>query len=391
MRVVDITSFFSDSCGGIKTYYRHKARFLPALGVDCHFIVPGKSAGSEPFGEGTLHRLAGPPLPGNSNYRLFGARSEVAALLQRLAPDVVEVGSHYLLPRWVTEAVADRHPRCAVVGFFHSDIPRTLVEPLVRWLPLGLRRAALAAAWRFVRRRHQLYAATLVASRELVETLTHLEIPRVRWVGLGVDVDLFRSALSSAAVEPGPTAAPVVAYSGRLAREKGFLTLLRAWDAIHRATGAVLQVAGDGPCRKQLTRLIAARSDVVDRGCFQRPGDVAAFLAAADLVVAPGATDTFSLSTAEALACGTPVVAPDSGGAGELVARSGGGAIFRDGDASDLADVVTRLLRSPASERQALGQRGRAHVVGQFAWPIVARRLRDEYQRAYGELDRRAA
>ena len=391
MRVVDITSFFSDSCGGIKTYYRQKARFLPELGFDCHFVVPGRTAGSEPFGGGTLHRLAGPPLPGNSNYRLFGARAKVAELLRRLAPDVVEVGSHYLLPRWVTEAVADLHPRCAVVGFFHSDIPRTLVEPMVRWLPPGLRRAALAAAWRFVRRRHQLYAATLVASRELVETLGHLEIPRVRWVGLGVDVGLFRPAPVRAGVELGLASVPVVAYSGRLAREKGFLTLLRAWDAIAAATGAALHVAGDGPCRKQLARLVATRSDVVDRGCFQRPSDVAAFLAAADVVVAPGATDTFSLSTAEALACETPVVAPDSGGAGELVARSDGGALFRDGDAGALAAAVTRLLRSPASDRLAIGRRGRAHVVGQFAWPIVARRLRDEYQRARGELGRRAA
>ena len=49
MRVVDVTSFFSDTCGGIKTYYREKARWLPRLGFECHFVVPGRQAGQEPL------------------------------------------------------------------------------------------------------------------------------------------------------------------------------------------------------------------------------------------------------------------------------------------------------------------------------------------------------
>ena len=79
MRVVDITSFFSDACGGIKTYYREKARFLPPLGIDCHFVVPGRAATEEPFGQAILHRLPGPPLPGNAHYRLFGSRHDVVS------------------------------------------------------------------------------------------------------------------------------------------------------------------------------------------------------------------------------------------------------------------------------------------------------------------------
>jgi phosphatidylinositol alpha 1,6-mannosyltransferase len=275
------------------------------------------------------------------------------------------------------------------VGFFHSDIPRTLVEPALRWLPARLRRAALAAAWRFVRRRHELYDATLVASRDLAEVLSALEIPRVRWVGLGVDVDLFRPARPSS--DAGAPPGRVVAYSGRLAGEKGFTTLLRAWSAIHDATGAELHVAGAGPQQVQLARLAARRPDVVYRGCFQTPADVAAFLASAALVVTPGARETFSLSTAEALACGTPVVAPDAGGAGELVARSGGGALFQQGDPVALANAVIRVLETPLPDRLTLGQRGRAHIVNQFAWPTVAGRLRSEYERVCDDFSGRRA
>jgi hypothetical protein len=78
MRVLDITSAFSSSCGGIKRYYQEKARALPRLGVECHFVVPGAVRSTVPFGGGTMHRLPGPTMPGNPAYRLFGVRSGAA-------------------------------------------------------------------------------------------------------------------------------------------------------------------------------------------------------------------------------------------------------------------------------------------------------------------------
>jgi len=380
MRLVDITSFFSDSCGGIKTYYREKARFLPRLGVECHFVVPGKTASEEAFGQATLHRLPGPPLPGNGNYRLFGRRQEVAALLQKLRPDVVEIGSHCLLPRWVTEALAELRPRPAVVGFFHSDVLRTLVAPLVRWLPRRLEARVMEAAWSYVRRRHELYRSTLVASREMAEALEQFGIPRVRWVGLGVDTETFRPR--AAQLDRGRS--PIVVYAGRLSGDKGFSTLLSAWEAIHAASGAVLRIAGDGPQRRDLLQFAETHPEVEYLGCLQRPSDVASLLAGADLTVTPGQHETFSLCTAEALACCTPVLAPARGGAGELVAQSQGGALFRPDDPNDLASKAIEVLSCTAPERRLLGSRGRDHILDQFAWPVVANRLYQAYESALG-------
>lgn len=378
MRVVDVSSFFSDSCGGIKSYYRAKAHFLPVRGIDCHFIVPGKADGEERFGQATLHRVCGPALPGSA-YRLFTGPKRLAELLRRLRPDVVEVGSHYFLPRWVAAVAAELRPRPALVGFFHSDIPRTLVEPAIRWLPGALRARILARAWRFVRSRHSLYQATLVASRVLASEIATLGVPRVEWVGLGVDVDVFSPGRDDQSTDL------TVAYAGRLSSDKSFSLLLDAWPHIHAATGARLAVAGDGPQRRELVAYAQTHPEVTYHGCFQRPGDVAAFLRAADLVVTPGARETFSLATAEALACATPVVAPDQGGAAELVSRSGGGACFRAGDATSLAGAAITVLERSPEARAALGRQGRSQIVTEFAWPSVAERLHQAYDRALGQ------
>jgi alpha-1,6-mannosyltransferase len=395
MRVVDVTSFFSDSCGGIKTYYQAKARYLPALGVDCHFVVPGARRSEEGFEAAVLHRLPGPRLPGNSQYRLFGRLRAVIDLVARLAPDVVEVGSHYLLPgaierlRWQRSSSGAR-PRPRLVGFFHSDIAGTLVAPLAAHLPALLRRQLLAAVWRWVRRQHQRYDATLVASPDTASELEAHGLPGVRCVGLGVDTEVFHPG----AAPPGADRLDhplTVVYSGRLSADKSLSLLLSAWDGIHRQTGARLRVLGQGPQHGRVMHFAASRPHVSVEGYVADRAAVAAALAGADAVVTPGARETFSLSTAEALACGTPVVAPAAGGAGALVTHSGGGLCFRPDDAEALAGAAVQLLSLPPAERTALGARGRAHMAAHHGWPAVCRRILAAYREPSGGHGARAA
>jgi alpha-1,6-mannosyltransferase len=395
MRVLDVTSFFSDSCGGIKTYYREKARHLPALGCECHFVVPGARANREAFGGGTLHRIAGPRLPGNGAYRMFGDVGALVRLIRDLRPDVIEVGSHYVLPSLVWRAVNGMNDagggRPAVVGFFHSDVPRTLVEPIARRFPDAVGARLVEGAWRLVGRRHRLYDATFVASRDAQQALRAHAIPRVVWVGLGVDVDAFRPARASVTSGVG---APVAVYAGRLSRDKELPLLLSAFDAVHAATGARLRLVGDGPGRRAAEALAATRDWMSVEGYVEGRAALASVLASADVVITPGARETFSLTTAEAMACGTPVVAPDQGGAGELVRASGCGATFPAGSAEGLADATIAWLARPAAVRRARGARGRAHVLGSLTWRAVMARILDTYRALTGapaDADERVA
>jgi alpha-1,6-mannosyltransferase len=367
MKVVDVTSFFSDTCGGIKSYYRGKARVLPPRGVDCHFVVPGEKRVDEAFEGGTLHRLPGPRL-GKSAYRCFGRFEPLMDLLAALRPDVIEVASHYLLPAIVRHAVRGLRSRPRVVGFYHADYPSTYVAPVFSAAPC-LARGAERLAWRFNRWQHVRYDATLAASRFVASSLARNGVPRVHWVGLGVDVDTFA---------PQPRVErerPRCLYAGRLAAEKGFPLVLAAWDTIHARTGAALEIVGDGPLGHELRVFAATRPEIVWRGHVERAADVAAAMAAADLLIAPGPHETFSLATAEALACGTPVVGSDRGGNGELIDLSGGGLTFAADSSARLARAVVGFLSLPRHTRDELGAAGRAHVLRSLTWDHVAARL----------------
>jgi glycosyltransferase involved in cell wall biosynthesis len=380
VRLVDITSFFPTSCGGIKRYYCEKARVLPRRGIDCHFVAPGPALGEEAFGDGTLHLLPGPRVPFSPEYRLFLPDGNLGRLLRRLQPDVIEIGSHYFLPDMVLRALAPlgaRRP--ALAGFFHTDFPRQLVEPFARrLLPAGIDRAAVTMAWWFARHQFSRYDATLVASREIAEWLRGLGISGVRWVGLGVDVDVFHPAQkpSPSPSLPGP---PTVSYVGRLSPEKELDLLLASWDEVHAHTGARLRLVGAGPSRASFERFAASRPSVSVEPYLDQPRDVAAVLAASDVVVLTSGTETFSLATAEALACGTPVVGPARGAVGEMVVASGGGLAFTAGSAPALGHALRTLLSLSPEARRAVGQSGREHVLRDFTWERVGDRLAEAY------------
>jgi glycosyltransferase involved in cell wall biosynthesis len=104
----------------------------------------------------------------------------------------------------------------------------------------------------------------------------------------------------------------------------------------------------------------------------------------AALVVVPSRYEGFGLPAAEAMACGTPVVATRAGALPEVVATGGGGVIAPVDDAAALAKEIAVLLAAPTLRRE-LGARGRAGVVRAYGWPSIAARTAQEYQRVIAE------
>lgn len=384
MRLVDVTSFYGRSGGGIRTYLHARTRALTALGHQVHRVVPGEVSSVSRTPDGAVeHTVAGPALPFDRNYRCFGELAAVGRLLHELSPEVVEVGSHYVLP-WRIRALAPRAAR--VVGFLHSNLPDTFVAPAVRRLPRALAAACERAAWRAVAAAHDHYDATLCASRVVEARLEAGGVPRVVRVGLGVELARFvpsEARLAGAAPRGG------VCYIGRLSRDKEAGLLLAAAPRL-RAAGLVLRVAGDGPSAPAFARARALEY----LGPLSREG-VGELLARSEVCVVPGRYETFSLAAAEALASGVPVVCAEGGAAAELARHALAGELFAPGDAEGLARAVLRACRWSAAERREAARRARRFAEGALDWSAVAQRLvavyRGEAPAGQGAVRRAAA
>jgi alpha-1,6-mannosyltransferase len=103
---------------------------------------------------------------------------------------------------------------------------------------------------------------------------------------------------------------------------------------------------------------------------------MADLLAAADCYIAPGPAETFGLSALEALACGTPVLSVASGGAAELVKRSGAGRLYPVGDLAACAAQAIALIGEAAGLRAA----ARDYAAARHAWPDVFAELLGHYR-----------
>lgn len=381
--VLDITKWFGETSGGVRTYLLEKGRYVEARpDLRQVLVIPG-DRDSVTNGAGVrCYRLRGPRIPTQRPYRFMLATRSIRRIIQSEHPSIIEVGSCFLVP-WITSRAA-RRMDVPLVFFYHSNLPRTISAFPER--DHVARRRGHALAWRYVRRLDRLFELTICASAFAAQDLQRHGIERVERVPLGVDLEHFHPRRRANAAETRarlglPVDAPIAAFVGRFAREKEVDVLVRAWPEIERRTDAYLVLLGDGPQRENL-RALAQSSRRIRWVPYEHDRErLADFLAAIDMFVAPCSIETFGLSALEALASGTPVLTADRGGVAEQVMGSGAGATFLRGSRGSLADVATDLLRG---DLRVLGARGRAYAEREHSWTGVFDRIFGIYRRIIG-------
>jgi len=185
----------------------------------------------------------------------------------------------------------------------------------------------------------------------------------------GVDLDRFRPCDREAAKAQLNVAAPLIVSLGALIPRKGHDVVIDAMAALPQAT---LLIAGEGPDHAALQARIAAAGlgDRVRLLGAVAHDDLPALLAAADVMALASSSEGLANAWVEALACGTPVVITDAGGAHEVVAAASTGRIVpRSADA--FAAAIGALLADPPAADMVRAAARR------FTWPANAAALEE--------------
>jgi glycosyltransferase involved in cell wall biosynthesis len=177
---------------------------------------------------------------------------------------------------------------------------------------------------------------------------------------------------------------PVIGIVGRLAPEKRHDVFLAAGECIIRSyPDAVLLVAGDGPCRGKVRRIVRERNltnRVWQMGHVANTADV---YAALDLLLHTSDTEGTPLAVIEAMAAGVPVVATAVGGVPALVIDGVHGVLAPRRQPSLLAAAAVRVLADPVL-RHTITQSARVHVNEQLSLERMSTQLDDVYTAAKG-------
>jgi glycosyltransferase involved in cell wall biosynthesis len=184
---------------------------------------------------------------------------------------------------------------------------------------------------------------------------------------------------------PGrPPAGPVLFTLAYLRAPKGHRFVLEALPALRRQyPGIRYRVAGGGTERGRLEAL-SSRLGLAD--CVEFLGELPNAealrqLAQADIFVMPSWDEAFGIAYLEAMALGKPVVGTSGEGISDLIAREQTGLLVPPRDSAAVTAAIRALLADPAAAR-AMGERGRALVLGRFTWEQNARATLDIYARA---------
>ena len=263
--------------------------------------------------------------------------------------------------------------RCPLVATVHA----TEAGRHGGWIVGPLSREVHAREWNLVHSAD----ATLVCSEAMkaeVDMAFAPVIPAPLVVRNGVDLDEWSvpelKASAQRLVWGASPDTPLVVCSGRLAWEKGFGTAIDAAALLlPRYPDLRMIIAGRGPLEAELASQVAmlGLGGTVRFAGFLPEDRLRSLVAAADCVVVPSRYEPFGLVAVEASALGTPVVASDIGGLGEIIVDGLTGHLVPPADADALAEAVSAVLDAPtASEVMAAAARRR--VAEEFSWPRIA-------------------
>jgi glycosyltransferase involved in cell wall biosynthesis len=209
----------------------------------------------------------------------------------------------------------------------------------------------------------------LVPSRFYLDKFVEWGFPagRFEYVPNFVDADSFQACYT-----PGRR----FVYFGRLSREKGIATLIRA--AARAEVG--LDVIGTGPADADL-RALAADGDVRFLGFLAGEKLHAAVSAARAVVVPSEWYENAPLAVLEGAALGKPLLVARIGGLPELVVDNESGWSFEPGSVTELAAALRRIADLPDADVAAAGMAARRRIEDEFSPQCYLDRIRTVYER----------
>jgi len=379
MRVCMFTECYLPTVNGVVVSVHTFATQLERLGVDVRIVAP-QCRGYRDHGEGVC-RLPSLTYPGRRDYPLILPSWLLAASrICRQDPDIIHVHSPFIAGGLGRRAARKLHR--PLVFTFH-----TLYEEYVHYIPLPRPIAAFLAK-RVSRGFAQRCDAVVAPSEGLRQILRRDGVTsRIEVIPTGIDLDMMAPERLAPMRDRWqiPAHAPLLAYVGRVAKEKSVDLMLQAFARVRaEIPDCALLIVGeghwDGEARAMAEQLGIAGL-VRFAGCLPREEAVRC-AADADALLFPSITDTQGLVVIEAMAAGTPCIAAKSAAVEGLV-RDGENGLVVDHDAAAMANAAVALLRDRARLAD-LGAAARRAAQG-YSSEAMARKLLALYESLIAE------
>ena len=383
--IVDFNNFWSPSGGGVRRYHLQKMSFYKTQkDVLSVFVMPDSKSYTEKFSDSLIiEHVEAFRFPGNWEYRFIWKQSQIQPVLKKYKPDVIEVGSPYILPTVVRMAARKIVPHAALLSFWHADFPITYVErPVTNKLGKSLGKFCRKIAFWYARQEFKHYDGVQVSCKEVMNRLDKNGLPKSRWIPLGCDIEMFNPQKYdeelAQKLKDGNSDRLTIFFPHRFCEEKGIELLLDAYDILSQKLNCepALVLAGTGPYLPQVKEAVQKHPRIQYAGFIKSAEEMARYYSSVDLGLALSGWETFGLSILESMACGNAQVGASTGAAAEHVLESGAGVILKKRTPKSLAEAIIKLYQSDLKQKKL---KARAYAE-KFSWDDCFKRQLEIYK-----------
>ena len=249
-----------------------------------------------------------------------------------------------------------------------------------------LRIAEELRIFRFVRG----LAVTSVTQEEKINSLYGFTSDRIALLPPGTNIHTY--CPYQPGEKPHKTELPdsYILCISRIDTNKGHDLLLNAFDLVNQKGPELHLVIGGGspqPESREQGVLDNIKRIINEKGLNERcrvigyvPDEMMVpYYRNAELFVLPSLFEPFGMTAAEAMACGTPVVASKFGGIKNVIVSGTNGLLVDPTQPSEFAEAVLQIWENKDFARQ-LGRNGCQTIRGQYSWEAMAQRYIEFYQ-----------
>jgi len=244
--------------------------------------------------------------------------------------------------------------------------------------------------FKWVKRSCKVLAISKNAQTEIVEHL-HIKKDKTLLVPCGVDVDIYYKK-SSTEIENFKTKYSLkknyILYLGNIEPRKNIIRLIGAYKMLPaklRGQYALVIVGGGGwlnePIMKEITEAQNAGFNVIKPSVYIPDDDLPTLHSGATILVHPALYEGFGISTLQAMACQTPVIAANNSSMPEVVGDSA--LLVNAEDASDISVKMETLLKDKGLQQNLMKQG--LKQVQRYTWDNAAKALVDGVIGNYGK------
>jgi glycosyltransferase involved in cell wall biosynthesis len=256
-------------------------------------------------------------------------QNEIAVLLPQIKPFIL------LCARFAKQKLRDNGKDVKIVGTWHSNFSWIIQAPYhLAMAHIGI----------------QFCDGIIPVSDDVKDSITkYLDYPNSRISNIippgGIDFDLInepRPELQKDLQEKFSIDKKYIIFLGRLLYNKGLDTLIQSFTSI--SDDYYLVIIGKGPFENELRKLIEELK-IESRVIFTdyvSDDEVYALLQGAELYCLPSRWESFSISTLEAMAAGSPVICSNVGGLGVWASKAA--VMVKPDDVDELTYQLRRVV-----------------------------------------------